>query len=225
MLKIIKIILILFVIIIIVFNKKIISYYYINKLTSWIERPIEIEQLKFNYTGYVEIKGIQILNSKKYYHKNIFEADKIKLNLDTKSFFSDLIVIKNINIINPEFFLDIEIVKKNQNSNKEKIIYNDNIGLAKKINEKMPDKIWPKKNKDINFIILESVISGAKANIKVSSMPKSAKINLSKMKFSSFGNEKNYRHYKDILKFILYDLYSRTNEAKLKKILKKIYNF
>ena len=45
------------------------------------------------------------------------------------------------------------------------------------------------------------------------------------MKFSSFGNEKNYRHYKDILKIILFDLYARTKEVKLKNILKEIYKF
>ena len=40
-----------------------------------------------------------------------------------------------------------------------------------------------------------------------------------------FGNEKNYRHYKDVLKSILYDLYARTKKIKLKNTLKKIYKF
>ena len=29
--------------------------------------------------------------------------------------------------------------------------YDDNIGLAKKLNEDLPDKIWPTKKRDINF--------------------------------------------------------------------------
>ena len=45
------------------------------------------------------------------------------------------------------------------------------------------------------------------------------------MKFSSFGNDKNYRHYKNVLNSILFDLYARTNEIKLKKLLKEIYKF
>ena len=219
-----KICLILFITIIF-FNKKIVSYYYVNKLSSWVERPVKIESLNFKYSGYLEIKGIEILDSNKNYYQNIFEADKIKIFFDTKSLFSDLIVIKNLNIINPEFFLDIRIVKDSQNFGKEKTVYDDNIGLAKKINEKTPDKIWPPKKKDINFLILESVLSGAKGNIKVSSISEPSKIILSKMKFSSFGNEKNYRHYKDILKIILFDLYARTKEVKLKNILKEIYKF
>ncbi len=222
--KIIKLLLIL-LIVIIFFNKEIVKYYYINKFSNWVERPVKIEKLNFKYSGYIEINKIQILNSSQNYYKNIFEAKKIIIILNTKSLFSDLIVIKNLTIFNPEFFLDIQVIKDNKSFNKDKTIYDDNIGLAKKINEKTQDKIWPKKDKDINFLIQEAVLSGAKGNIKISSILNPSKTELSKMKFSSFGNDKNYRHYKDILKSILYDLYARTEEIKLKKILKEIYKF
>ena len=45
------------------------------------------------------------------------------------------------------------------------------------------------------------------------------------MMFSNFGNEKGYQHYKDILKIILFDLYARTENVRIKETLKKIYNF
>ena len=45
------------------------------------------------------------------------------------------------------------------------------------------------------------------------------------MMFSNFGNEKGYQHYKDILKIILFDLYARTENGRIKETLKKIYNF
>ena len=99
----------------------------------------------------------------------------------------------------------------------------DNIGLAKKINEKIPDKIWPKKNKDINFLIKKSNLYGSLGYIKVPQISKPSKIKLSEMKFTSFGNDKNYRHYKDILNSILFDLYARTDEIELKQLLKEIY--
>ena len=67
--KFIKLILILFIGII-VFNKKIVSYYYVNKLSSWVERPVKIESLKFNYSGYLEINRIEILDSNKNYYQN-----------------------------------------------------------------------------------------------------------------------------------------------------------
>ena len=89
------------------------------------------------------------------------------------------------------------------------------------MSEKTPDKIWPKKDKDVNFIIRRAVLSGATANIKISSIPEPAKINLSEMMFSNFGNEKEYQHYKDILKIILFDLYARVENRRLKKNFKK----
>ena len=141
--------------ILIFFNKKIVSYYYINKFSNWVERPVKINKLKFNYSGYVKIEDIEILNSNKNYFTNIFKAEKIEVNFEMSSIFSDLIIIKSLDIYYPEFFLDINIKKNLQNTDNKKI-YEDNIGLAKKINEKIPDKIWPKKNKDINFLIKKS---------------------------------------------------------------------
>ena len=58
------------------FNKKIVSYYYINKFSNWVERPVKIKKLNFNYTGYVKIEDIEILNYDKNYYQNIFKAKK-----------------------------------------------------------------------------------------------------------------------------------------------------
>ena len=210
--------------ILIFFNKKIISYYYINKFSNWVERPVKINKLKFNYSGYVKIEDIEISNNNKNYFKNIFKAEKIEINFDMNSIFSDLIIIESLNLYDPEFFLDINIKKNYQNTD-NKNIYEDNIGLAKKINENIPDKIWPKKNKDINFLIKKSNLYGSLGYIKVPQISNPSKIKLSQMKFYSFGNDKNYRHYKDILNSILFDLYARTDEIELKQLLKEIYKF
>ena len=209
--------------ILIFFNKKIVSYYYINKFSNWVERPVKINKLKFNYSGYVKIEDIEISNNNKNYFKNIFKAKKIEINFDINSIFSDLIIIESLNLYDPEFFLDINI--KNDYQNTDKKIYEDNIGLAKKINENIPDKIWPKKNKDVNFLIKKSNLYGSLGYIKVPQISNPSKIKLSQMKFSSFGNDKNYRHYKDILNSILFDLYARTDEIELKQLLKEIYRF
>ena len=217
-------IILLFIFIIILFNKKIISYYYINKFSSWVERPVKIKVLNFNYSGYIKIENIEILNNGKNYYKNIFKAEKIEIYFDMSTIFSDLILVKNLDIYKPEFFLDINIKKDNKNINNKKT-YEDNIGLAKKINENTPDKIWPKKNKDVNFLIKESNLYGSVGHIKVSQILNPSKVKLSQMKFSSFGNDNNHKHYKDVLKSILFDLYARTDEIELKQLLKKIYKF
>lgn len=221
----------LLILVILIFNKKIISYYYIKKFSSWVERPVKISHLNFEYSGLVEIKDIRILNSNENYYQNIFQAEKISFNFDVKSIISNLIIINNLDITNPEFYLDIKIFKKKKSIDNKKplyednFLYEDNLGLAKKLNEKTPDKIWPKKDKDVNFIIRKAVLSGAIANIKVSSISNPAKTNLSEMTFSNFGNEKDFQHYKDILKIILFDLYARTENRKIKETLKKIYKF
>ena len=215
------------ILVIFIFNKKIISYYYVKKFSSWVERPVEISHLNFEYSGLVEIEDIRILNSNESYFNYIFQAEKISFNFDVKSLISELIIINNIDITNPQFYLDVKILdkkKENIDNNKE-TSYEDNLGLAQKLNEKAPDKIWPKKDKDVNFIIRKAVLSGASANIKVSSIPDPAKINLSEMMFSNFGNEKGYQHYKDILKIILFDIYARAEGKRMKETLKKIYNF
>ena len=220
----ITVIVLIIISILIFFNKKIVSYYYINKFSNWVERPVKIKKLEFNYSGYVKIEDIEILNNNKNYFKNIFKAKKIEINFDINSIFSNLIIINRLNIYDPEFFLDINVKKDYQNTDNKKI-YEDNIGLAKKINEKIPDKIWPKKNKDINFLIKKSNLYGSLGYIKVPQISKPSKIKLSEMKFTSFGNDKNYRHYKDILNSILFDLYARTDEIELKQLLKEIYKF
>ena len=209
-------IILFFVSILIFFNKKIISFYYINKFSNWVERPVKINKLYFDYSGYVKVEGIEILNYNKNYYKNIFKAEKIEIYFDMKSIFSDLIIIKRLDMKEPEFFLDINI-KKNYQSIDNKKIYEDNIGLAK--------KIWPKKNKDINFLIKKSNLYGSVGYIKVPQNLNPSKVKLSEMKFNSFGNDKNHRHYKDVLKSILFDLYARTYEIKTKQLLKEIYKF
>ena len=208
----------IFLLVIIFFNKKIVSFYYTKKFSKWVERPVKIESIDFKYSGLVEIKNIEINNKDAAYYKNIFKAEKIILFVDLKSFLSDLIIIKNLDIINPNFFLDLKITKKENNSSKkqkdELLSYEDNIGLAQKINDNTPDKIWPNKNRDVNFIILESNLLGAKTNINVSFISQSTQTQLSEMKFTNFGNEKEYQHYKDVLKFILFDAYASTKNLK-----------
>ena len=215
-------IILIFISILIFFHKKIISYYYISKFSNWVERPVKIKKLNFNYSGYVKIEDIEILNNDQNYFKNIFKAEKIEINFDMNSIFSNLIIIKNLDIYDPEFFLDINIKKDYQNTNNKKF-YEDNIGLAKKINENKTNKIWPKKNRDVNFLIKKSNLYGSVGYIKVPQTLNPLQVKLSQMKFSFFGNDKNYRHYKDVLNSILFDLYARTDEIEFKLLLKEIY--
>ena len=151
------------------------------------------------------------------------------LNYNFKSLFSDLIIINNLIIENPKFFLEI-VEKPSIELSPYKIqeIYDDNIGEAKKIIKSEPCKIWPKKDKDTNFLILDVKINGAKAFIKTSFTPNHTKIDFSNIHFTRIGNGGeggNYIHHKDALKLIYYDLIARISDLELKNFLKKIYNY
>ena len=221
---------ILLIVVALVFNKQLITYYYSYKFSKWIERQFVVDKFYIDYPNSIVVSGIKIKNSNPFYYEYILESEKIALNFDLKSLlFSNLIIINNLIVENPKFFL--EIVEINENSSKNEgssitpITYGDNIGLAKKIAENTPDKIWPDKKKDINFLILKTKISGAKTFIKISSLTTPTKIKLSDMYFNKIGNEKNYQHYKDVLKFILFDIIASTSDFELKKLLKKVYNY
>ena len=89
----------------------------------------------------------------------------------------------------------------------------------------MPDKIWPVKKRDINFLILKSFINSGIANIKISSIKEPSKINLSSFEFFKIGNQKGFQHYKDVLKIILFDIFARETDQIKKKILKQVYKY
>ena len=214
------------VVTLLVFNKQLVTYYYSYKFSKWIERKFIFDEFYIDYPNSIVVSGIKVKNSNPFYYDYIFKSDKIVLNFDLKSFlFGKLVIINNLTIKNPKFFLEIEIVENPSTTEDSLITYNDNIGLAKKITENTLDKVWPKKKNDVNFLILKSNIIGAKAFIKTSSLVTPVKVDLSDMYFNRIGNEKNYRHYKEVLKLILFDIIASTSDFELKKLLKKIYNY
>lgn len=223
--------LILFILLItstLLFNKKLISIYFSYKFSKWVEKKVIFDEFDIEYPNSISISGLKVINSDDIYYNSIFEAENIFINFNLKSlFFSELIIVNNLLIEKPIFFL--ELIEKNKKSGELnetiEVIYEDNIGLAKKINEDLPDKIWPKKNKDTNFLILNSDIIDGKAFIKVTSIPESFEIVMSKMKFSQFGNHKDNKHYKSVLKIMLFDIFARVEDSHLKKLLKQVYNF
>ena len=213
------------VIILVVLHDKVIENYINYKLSKWVEKDISFEKFSFVYPNLINIKGLNIISSNPIEYKNIFESDEIYFNIDLKTYFlSELVIINDLVIENPNFYLEL-IVKKGNEEGKEKIIIEDNIGVAKKINEKLPDKIWPQKKRDKNFLISKSFINNGTAFIKISSIKDSSKISLSSFKFSNIGNQKGFQHYKDILKIIFLDIYGRESDLSKKKILKEVYKF
>tara|TARA_B100000767_G_scaffold247052_1_gene247074 strand:- start:86 stop:772 length:687 start_codon:yes stop_codon:yes gene_type:complete len=213
---------------IIFFNKKLIEIYFSYKLSNWMEKRIIFDDFNIKYPNLISINQLKIVNLNSFYYENVFEAEKVAIKFDLRSLlFDELIIITHLRIEKPKFFL--ELIEKKFSSEEltkeKKIIYEDNIGLAKKINENLPDKIWPIKKKDINFLILRSHISDGKTYIKVSSIIEPFENLLSDFRFTNVGNHKEHQHYKEVLKLMFFDMYASVKDYDLKKLLKKVYNF
>ena len=213
---------------IIFFNKKLIEIYFSYKLSNWMEKRIIFDDFNIKYPDLISIDQLKVVNLDSFYYENVFEAEKVDIKFDLRSLlFNELIIITHLRIEKPKFFL--ELIEKKFSSEEltkeKKIIYEDNIGLAKKINENLPDKIWPIKKKDVNFLILRSYISDGKTYIKVSSIIKPFENLLSDFRFTNVGNHKEHQHYKEVLKLMFFDMYASVKDYDLKKLLKKVYNF
>ena len=86
-------------------NKKIIEFVLAKKLSDWTEYSSNLNLSKFNFfSGQIEIEDIKIRNKINFFNENIFEASQIKINLNNKTFFSDLVVIKNVVLQSPKFY-------------------------------------------------------------------------------------------------------------------------
>ena len=107
--------------------------------TKWIDRQIVIDKFDIYYSqGLIVVRGLKVKNPNEFYYDYLFIVEKLILAINIKSLFSNLIVIDNFIIENPEFFL--KIIKKSPN------IYYDNIDLASKITEKNQIKFGQRKN-------------------------------------------------------------------------------
>ena len=216
------------IIVLLIFNKQIISQTLLYAFSKWADREVLVDKFEINYSkNLVIINGVKIINPEEFYYDNFIESEKVTLRYNFKSLLSNLIIIDNLTVENPKFFL--EIIKKSSTElspNKEQEIYEDNIGAVKKIIKSEPRKIWPKKKKDTNFLILEVKMNGAKAFIKTPLLPKSTNINLSDIHFFRVGNGgENYLHHKIALKEIASQVVEKIPDLKAKKELKKIYNY
>ena len=205
---------------ILIFNKTIISQIIIFSTSKMTERNISIESINIDYSkSQIILNAVEVANVNKLYHKNIFEAEKIMIQYNLRSLFSDLITIDYLIFINSKLFLEFDI---NTNTN---IIANDNLEEVKKFNDSYEPKIYPIKKKDINFLILKAQTNNSLAFIKTSNKKKEIRISLSDMTFRKIGNASELLHYKEVFKFILGDLFFKVPDKKLRLLIKKTYKF
>jgi hypothetical protein len=219
-----KKIIITFVIILplIIFNKNIISKLIILAIPKLTDRNISIETIDINYLKkQIILNSVEVKSTNKIYYENILEVEKIKIKLNLKSLFSDMIIIDHLIFYNSKIFLDINI----DINIDDKVIVDDSLQEVKKQEESYKPKIYPIKKKDINFLILKFQTYDSQGFIKSSNKSNEIKINLSNMSFNRIGNKENFQHYKDVFRIILGDIFLKIPDIDLQKLIKKTYKF
>ena len=202
----------------VIFNKVIFSQIIIFSISKWVEREIFVSKVDINYSKReIVFNLIEIRNMDKFYYKNIFEADKIKIQYNFKSIFTNLVKIDYLIFSNSRFFLEFD------NQINANIIADDNIEVVKKLDSNYIAVIYPIKKRDKNFLILETELKNSKVFIKTSSSPKKIEINLSDMNFYKVANKTEFQHYKEVFKIILNDLFFRVPDQNLKDLINKTY--
>ena len=201
-----------------IFNKTIISQLIIFSTPKLTDRNISIETINIDYLKKkIILNSVKVESTKKIYYKNIFEVEKIEIEYDFKSLFTDLVIIKHLIFYNSKIFLDIDI--------KDKMISDDNFEEVKKQKEGYKPKIYPPKKKDINFLILKFQTYNTQGFIKPSNKSNEIEINLSDMSFNKIGNKNDLQHYKDVFRIILGDIFLKIPDINLQKLIKKTYKF
>ena len=138
---------IFFIVVVLIFNKQIISNVLLYSFSKWVDREIEVDKFRISYRqNLITINDVKIKNLNKFYYDNLVELEKVILSYNFKSLFSNLIIINNLIVENPKFFL--EVIEKPSIElspfNVQKM-YDDNVGGVNKIVKSRPSKIWPKK--------------------------------------------------------------------------------
>ncbi len=206
------------VILIFVFNKIILSKIIIYSASKWLEKDLSIKKIDINYfSEVIELNVVKIKNNKNFSYENIFEAEKIIIKYNLNTILKDLVEIDYLRIQNTKFYLEFD--------EKNKKIVNDNIGLAEKKDVDYKPKIYPKKKKDKNILIVKTDITNSQVLIKMLKNNNEMTVNLSDMIFNNISNKKNYLHYKDVFKIILNDLFFKVPDRSLKDLIKNSYKF
>ena len=210
----------LFLLFLIFFNKKIIQLAIEKKLTQWTEYNTKLNLHKFDlFSGEIKIKDIKLKNKFNYFNQNLFEASQIKIYLEPNTYFDELVVISSLDLKNPKFFFEIKNIKN------EKIT--DNLNLIDKLLKKQKPKVYPKKVKDKNFVIINLNIKDAIAYIKYENYDENIIIPLSDMSFRKVGNsgypDSEFKHYKNVMKIILSDIFFKIPDKNLRELIKEKY--
>lgn len=198
-----------------IFNNQILKFCIEKTFSKWLQREVIVSELVISLKKKkIILKNVAVKNNNNK-SKYLLKTKQIIIEYELKDLFKGVLIVKNFNMENSS--LNIEIFKINEK------VFKDNIDIAEKITSNKPDKIWPKKIFDFNFIIQNTQFTDLKIKIKSEFFQKENQISLGKMQYSNIGNHKSSKHYKDILKNIMIFAVLNLEDGEFKKQIQKIY--
>ena len=77
-------------------NKNIFQIILETKISEWTKYNSNLILSKLNFfSGEIEITNFELQNKKNFFYDNMFEASLVKIELDPKTYFNELVVIKS----------------------------------------------------------------------------------------------------------------------------------
>ena len=94
-------------------NKNIFQIILETKISEWTKYNSNLILSKLNFfSGEIEITNFELQNKKNFFYDNMFEANLVKIELDPKTYFNELVVIKSAIMEKPKFYFEIKNIKK-----------------------------------------------------------------------------------------------------------------
>lgn len=138
----------------------------VNKYGSEVTgTDVSISSVDFSLkNGNVTINGFAIGNAKGYSEDNLFKLGKISATVDLKSITKDVIIVKDITILEPDVTYELKGIKSNVNRVKENI--NSYMASKKSDTKEVVKETEVKSDKPAKKVIIENVlIKGGKVNL------------------------------------------------------------
>ena len=125
--------------------------------SKWLKRDVQILEISKDFFNKRLILNDIVVKNIYGETDYLFKSDLIIIDYTLDSLLQGILKINSLVIKNNH--INIEVFKINEE------IYKDNIDIAEKITLNKPDKIWPKKMFDFNFVINLTEIINLKINI------------------------------------------------------------
>ena len=101
-----KKILLILILIVVLFNKIILSKVILISFKNWLDKDIIVENIDISYQkGSIKFQNVNVFENKETKNLLLFSAGEVFIKFDLSSFFSTLVVIEDLNVLNTKLYI------------------------------------------------------------------------------------------------------------------------